>query len=92
MPKEKQIVCCCEDVTKEDVLRCIKEGATDVRDLRMKTGVGTGPCQGKYCVDILVRILAEYLGKPVEEVGTPTSRPPLTEVTLGDLKGGNRDE
>jgi len=44
-----------------------------------------GPCQGKLCGMATIRILAEMTSRSVEEVGIPTSRPPIKPVSMGTL-------
>ncbi|OYT64400.1 (2Fe-2S)-binding protein [Candidatus Bathyarchaeota archaeon ex4484_205] len=81
--KNRIFVCLCEDVTLEDVLKAIEDGNDDIESLKRATGVGTGICQGKYCLNHLARILAERTGKSLNEVGLPKARPPTKPVKLG---------
>ena len=48
---EKCIVCPCEDVTLADVEQAISLGYLDIDEVKRFTGLGTGPCQGKQCMD-----------------------------------------
>ena len=41
-----------------------------------------GPCQGRTCIPLLVRILARKLGKKPNEIPLPTVRPPIVPIPL----------
>lgn len=85
MMKEKIIVCRCEDLTLEDVEKAIDEGYTDLEELRKKLRIGMGPCQGRVCLPIVMRILERRTGKKIPKTSIPTSRPPVIPVSLGTL-------
>lgn len=80
----KTTVCRCEDVTLHDLERAIELGHEDIESLKRYTGFGTGYCQGKWCLALCARLLAERGGAP--GVGI-TPRPPLHPVRLADLAG-----
>ncbi len=75
-----EIVCRCMDVTKEDILKAIEEGYTDIESIKRVTGLGRGPCQGKTCIPIAIGIIARATGKHPDEVGYITPRPPIKPV------------
>ena len=75
-----EIVCRCMDITKEDILKAIEEGHTDIESIKRVTGLGRGPCQGKTCIPIAIGIIARATGKSPEEVGYITPRPPIKPV------------
>jgi NAD(P)H-nitrite reductase large subunit len=81
----KKIVCRCEDITEEDVLKAIDEGYTDLEELRKKLRIGMGPCQGRVCIQLVAKILQKRTGKKLSQIVLPTSRPPLVPVSLGTL-------
>ncbi len=83
--KNKVIVCRCEDITKEDVINAINEGYTDLEELRKKLRIGMGPCQGRVCIKLVMRILEQQTGKKVDKKSYPTCRPPINPVSLGSL-------
>ncbi len=76
------IVCRCNDVTVEDVERAIEAGCRDLECLRKVLRIGMGPCQGRTCIPILIRILARKLGKKPSELGIPTVRAPIIPVPI----------
>jgi NAD(P)H-nitrite reductase large subunit len=61
--KKISIVCRCEDITEEDVIKAIEEGYTDIEELRKKLRIGMGPCQGRVCIQLVAKILEK---KPVK--------------------------
>jgi NAD(P)H-nitrite reductase large subunit len=89
--KKSAIVCRCEDITEEEVLKAIEEGYTDLEELRKKLRIGMGPCQGRVCVQIVIKILEKKTGKKISKISIPTSRPPIIPVPLGTL-ASDKDE
>ncbi|MBO8137864.1 MAG: (2Fe-2S)-binding protein [Desulfotomaculum sp.] len=91
--KDVNIVCRCEDITLEEIREYIKNGVTDLEQLKRLLRVGMGPCQGRTCIPLIVREIAAYAGKPVEEIPLTTFRPPTVPVKLGVLAaGGEKDD
>jgi NAD(P)H-nitrite reductase large subunit len=88
---KKAIVCRCEDISEDDVLTAIDEGYTDLEELRKKLRIGMGPCQGRVCIQLVIKILEKKTGKKITKVSLPTSRPPLIPIALGTLASG-KDE
>ena len=87
MTTPKCMVCPCEDVNDVELREAIARGCRDLESLKRYTGFGTGPCQGKTCVTLARRILAEEVGKPEESLGAITFRPPVQPVPLRFLAG-----
>lgn len=82
---KKTIVCRCEDLTEEEIIEAIREGYTDMEELRRKLRIGMGPCQGRVCLSLVKKILEQETGKKVSQNSLPTYRPPLIPVSLGSL-------
>jgi len=80
--KGKIIVCRCEDVTLHDVEHSIELGYADIEEVKRFTGFGTGPCQGKECMALIARIVAERAGVEAASVPAFTSRPPIAPTPL----------
>jgi len=81
------IVCRCEEVTLGEVRRAIREGAVDVRGVKLRTRAGMGLCQGRTCETLVARILVSELGIPRERVLPDRVRPPVVSLTFGALAG-----
>ncbi|HDO19192.1 MAG TPA: (2Fe-2S)-binding protein [Thermoplasmatales archaeon] len=88
----KSIVCRCEDVSEDDVIKAIDDGFTDLEELRKRLRIGMGPCQGRTCLPLLIRILARKTGKKIEELSMPTFRSPVVPVTLGSLASDENED
>ena len=83
--KKNTIVCRCEDITVEEVEKAIDEGYTDIEELRKKLRIGMGPCQGRVCIQLVIKILEKKTGKKIKPENLPTSRPPIIPVNLGSF-------
>lgn len=78
----KKIVCFCEDLTEEDLLKVIQLGYDDIEILKRYSGLSTGPCQGKACLMQAVRMLAEHKKSKTLDLRLPTQRPLVDPVAL----------
>lgn len=59
--KDKTLVCECEGVSVAEIKFAIKElGVHDIEDLRRRTRVGMGTCQGELCTCRAARLLREF--------------------------------
>lgn len=78
----KILACRCEDVTLHELDEAIARGHDDIESLKRYTGFGTGWCQGKACLALCARRLAEKH----KTVSAPfTARPPFHPVALSVL-------
>lgn len=87
MDPRKVIVCKCEGVTLADIERAIDEGYSDLESLKRLLRIGMGPCQGRYCLYVVARILMRKTGKSFEEILMPKNRPPLAPVEMKYFTG-----
>lgn len=87
MTTSKCMVCTCEDVNDVELKEAIASGCRDLESLKRYTGFGTGPCQGKACVSIARRLLADATGEDPSKLGAITYRPPVQPVALRLLAG-----
>lgn len=79
------IVCRCEEITEEEIRTAIREGAHSLEELKRILRVGMGPCQGRSCGPLILRILSQELNRPPESFAEWRKRPPLKPVTVGSL-------
>ena len=91
MPR-RSFVCRCEDVTRSELDHAIELGLHEVEELKRYTGLGTGPCQGKECISVLVSILVDRGLADPQTVQPFTARPPTEPVTLGALAAALDDD
>ena len=82
-PSDEEIVICrCERVTKKEIVEYIKKtGTRDINAVKAALRVGMGPCGGKTCTELIMRIFRE-LGINVNDVEPPVDRPFTQEVPL----------
>jgi sarcosine oxidase, subunit alpha len=81
----KWVLCPCEDVLVDELEHAVARGYAGLELGMRYTGVGTGLCQGRYCLPEAIAILAGLGGVPPPEVGVVTQRPPLVPMPLGAL-------
>ena len=86
---DKIIVCRCEDITLHDVEHAMAEGYTCFEDLKRFLGLATGPCQGKACVAVAMRLIAQKHDIPLEDVDLMTFRPPVRPISFDTLAAGD---
>lgn len=68
-PELKRAVCQCEPVLACELVHCIrKEWAISLTDLRNRTRLGAGPCQGARCASRAIAVLASELGLSGREI------------------------
>ncbi|GGX87493.1 sarcosine oxidase subunit alpha [Litchfieldella qijiaojingensis] len=80
-----------DDVTVRDLELALREGYRSIEHVKRYTTLGMGTDQGRTSNINGMRIVAERLGKRIDEVGTTTFRPPFTPVSLGALAGRESD-
>jgi NADPH-dependent 2,4-dienoyl-CoA reductase/sulfur reductase-like enzyme/ferredoxin len=88
---EELVLCRCERVTREMILDYIER--TGTRDLNaVKAGLrcGMGPCGGKTCGELILRVFRE-LGIDPRSVAPPVLRPFTQEVPMRAFLEGGED-
>ena len=88
---EDIIICRCQEVTRQDILDAIADGATTVDGVKRRTRASMGLCQGKTCERLVAKIIAEETGRPMADILPPKSRIPVRPVKIGII-GGGEDE
>lgn len=83
--QDDTLVCRCEEVTKAELREAAQESALSSRELKLRTWAGMGPCQGRFCNDAALRILAEAKGVEIDQVPLPRVRPPVSVVPMSAL-------
>lgn len=58
--EDQEIVCQCEQITRQEILEAIRRGATTVDGVKRRVGSGMGRCQGSRCSDRIEKILEEW--------------------------------
>jgi sarcosine oxidase subunit alpha len=87
---EDTVICRCERVTKKEITDYIKKtGTRDINAVKAALRVGMGPCGGKTCTELILRIFKELGIKP-NEVEPPVERPFTQEVPLKAFLRGKK--
>jgi sarcosine oxidase, subunit alpha len=81
------IACPCEDVLLDEIEEANRGGYRGIEVVKRYTGVGTGLCQGRYCLPDALLVLSILEGRPAAEVGYITQRPPLLPTPLAAFAG-----
>lgn len=83
----KVVICPCEDVLLGELLEASERGYRGIEVIKRYTGVGTGLCQGRYCLPDALLVLALREHRTPREVGYITQRPPVVPTSLGAFAG-----
>lgn len=83
--KYGHIVCRCETITEAEILQAIRGplGAKTVDGVKRRTRAGMGRCQGGFCMNRIVELLAQELHIGLEEVKKNTEG---SELLVANLK------
>ena len=90
MKEEEVLICRCQEVTEQEILDAIRDGATTVDGVKRRTRACLGLCQGKTCGRLVQRIVAQETGKDPAEVLPQKSRMPVRPVKIS-VFGGDSD-
>jgi len=82
---DPSILCRCSDIDIQEIRAHIQAGYTSVDEIKRLTRLGMGPCQGRTCIPLVMRELANALGKPMEALSPGTHRPVVKSIELGSL-------
>ena len=65
-----KVICVCNNISEGEIVDSIRRplGARTVEGVKRRTGSGFGSCQGSYCLEKIVNILARELDKNVTEI------------------------
>ncbi|MEA3203891.1 MAG: hypothetical protein QOI63_1571 [Thermoplasmata archaeon] len=85
MTTPKTFLCRCEDITLDECVAAIHDGFVWFEDLKRYLGVGTGPCQGKACVQACMQLVADQRRIPLDEVDVMTFRQPVRPISFATL-------
>jgi NADPH-dependent 2,4-dienoyl-CoA reductase/sulfur reductase-like enzyme len=79
------IVCRCEEVTLGAIEAALGDSVPTIGEVKRRTRLGMGRCQGRYCAPVLASLLAERQGRPVDELAFFAPRVPARPVSINDL-------
>ena len=83
-----KVVCRCEKVTEGEIIDVIHRncGATTVKGVKKRIRSGFGKCQGTFCQEEVIRILARELNLPLEDIKYSNKD---SNILKTPSKGGN---
>jgi glycerol-3-phosphate dehydrogenase len=69
-PSYGRIICRCETVSEGEMRLALRQNppANDVDGIKRRTRGGMGRCQGGFCMPVVMRLISEERGIPMEEV------------------------
>lgn len=81
------LICRCEEVTVAAVRDALRAESTvdSASAAKLLTRVGMGLCQGRMCELAVRRLIGEYRGRALVEIGGYVPRPPVKPIPLGAL-------
>lgn len=84
------IVCRCEEISKGEILDCLKSPlcVPTVDGIKKRVRPGMGRCQGGFCMPQIVKIISDYMDIPEEEVLKTNER---AFISFGKTKGGDHE-
>ncbi|MBE3145204.1 MAG: (2Fe-2S)-binding protein [Planctomycetes bacterium] len=75
-------ICRCEEVTEEEILEVISNGAVTVNEVKKRTRAGMGLCQGRSCGRLVQKLICEHSGLTLAHVKPGEIRPPVRPLPL----------
>lgn len=82
---EREIVCRCEEVTREEILEAMRLGDASLDAVKKRTRAGMGFCQGRTCKRLIARMLSVYYDMPLDHFLPGSIRLPVLPLTLGEI-------
>lgn len=90
--EEEVIICRCEEISREEILKAIASGCDSVTWVKRVTRAGMGLCQGRTCGRQVARMIARETNQDPAQVLPDTQRPPLRPIPLAILEEKDDDE
>jgi NADPH-dependent 2,4-dienoyl-CoA reductase/sulfur reductase-like enzyme len=84
-PTNDTVICRCEEVVYGRVEEALAEGLTSPAEIKQRTRLGMGRCQGRYCGPELEALLAERTGRERNGRSGFAPRVPVKPVAVADL-------
>lgn len=76
------VACPCVDVLVSEVEASVRSGDRGIEVVKRRSSLGTGVCQGRYCLPDALLLLSILEGRPPEAVGYIAERPPAVPTPL----------
>jgi NADPH-dependent 2,4-dienoyl-CoA reductase/sulfur reductase-like enzyme len=82
---DETVLCRCEAVRMGQFRKSLENGGRDLFGVKLRTRLGMGQCQGRYCMPNAALLIAAHNRQPVAELDLPSIRPPIFPVRLKDV-------
>jgi bacterioferritin-associated ferredoxin len=89
MTKPGVLVCRCEEVYEDAIRAAIASGATTPREVKLRTRVGMGVCQGRVCRTLMQRLIGPSLPTESMSYRSPVRLVRAAEVLAQGWTGAN---
>ncbi|MZI94102.1 FAD-dependent oxidoreductase [Vibrio sp. CAIM 722] len=84
-PQDETVICRCENITAKEIRARLDIGVQGSNQLKAFTRCGMGPCQGRYCGQIIPSMISAHQHIPVQNVESFHIRFPIKPLKLGEL-------
>ena len=94
MNEKPEMVCRCEEVTKDEIIAAIRAGDATLDAIKKRTRAGMGFCQGRTCRRLIAQILSVYSDLPISEALESSIRIPVGPLSLkqiAETEGGTEE-
>lgn len=88
---EELIVCRCEEVSEEEIVRTVRQYACSAREVKMRTRAGMGYCGGRTCRMLIDAIIRDVTGESTADDVPLKIQTPVRPVSLS-LLGRMKDD
>jgi NAD(P)H-nitrite reductase large subunit len=85
MDKKNEIICRCEEISREEIEAAIADGRTTVSGVKRQTRAGMGACQGRTCSKMIMRILQQKGVRNMKDMDIDTPRTPIVPVKIESI-------
>jgi len=79
------VACPCVDVLLSELEEAVRSGYRGIEVIKRYSSLGSGICQGRYCLPDALLVLSILENSPPSEVGYITQRPPVVPTPLTAL-------
>ncbi len=82
------LICRCQEVTRQEIIDAIRDGAVTVDGVKRRTRAGMGLCQGKTCGRLIERLIVQETGQDPADVKPQYARMPVRPIAMGLFRDG----
>jgi NAD(P)H-nitrite reductase large subunit len=79
------VICRCESVTLAQIEAVLADGRPSLSEVKRRTRLGMGGCQGRTCAPLAAALLTERQGRPLNEMAFFAPRMPVRPIHIGLL-------